>query len=99
MHPIFNDMTADAPPDALNPPLAALWWLRKGGLALGPAWERAHQICQSREGEPFHDMVHALCHSIEGEAANAAYWYRRAGRKPEADITAEWDWLASHLPR
>ena len=47
-------MTFDAaePPAALAPPLQALWWLKKGGLATGPEWERAHEICQAAEGTP-----------------------------------------------
>jgi hypothetical protein len=42
--------------------------------------EKAHQICQEHEGSPLYDWVHALIHRIEGDDANAAYWYRRAGR-------------------
>ena len=47
-------MTFDTPepPATLSPPLQALWWLKKGGLATGPEWERAHAICQTAEGTP-----------------------------------------------
>ena len=34
-------------PDDLNPPQRALWWLRAGGLTVGPDWARAHEICQT----------------------------------------------------
>ena len=79
------------PPATLSPPLQALWWLGKGGLAPGPEWERAHAICQTAEGTPDYDRVHALAHWIEGDTANADYWYRRAGtRRRGADIAAEW---------
>ena len=73
------DLAADAPPDGLAPALAALWWLRKGGLRTGAAWERAHAVCQAHEGERDADLVHALAHWIEGDLGNADYWYRRAG--------------------
>ena len=51
MPDLAASLDADAPPDGLSPPLAALWWLKKGGLGTGPEWERAHEICQSREGD------------------------------------------------
>ena len=47
---------AEAPPPGVSPPLEALWWLRKGGFATGPAWERAHEICQSGEGTRAYDL-------------------------------------------
>lgn len=74
---------------SLSPPLQALWWLRKGGLAMGPEWHKAHAICQTREGDREFDIVHALAHWIEGDEANAAYWYRRAGGGKAATIEAE----------
>jgi hypothetical protein len=89
-------LDASAPPDGLAPPRAALWWLLKGGLATGPEWERAHAICQTAEGTPACDRVHALCHRIEGDAANAAFWDRRAGTTRRfSGLREEWDWLAS----
>lgn len=82
---------AAAPPGDPSAPLRALWWLRKGGLRVGPEWERAHEICQAAEGDPDHDRVHALAHWIEGDAGNSDYWYRRAGaRRGGADVAAEW---------
>jgi hypothetical protein len=89
--------TADAPPDGLAPPLAALWWLRKGGLEPGPEWERAHAICQAHEGERGADVVHALAHWIEGDLGNADYRYRRVGRRRGEDIESEWGRLAGEL--
>ena len=53
------DFAADAPPPGWKPALAALWWLRKGGLRPGAAWEQAHAICQAHEGERGADVVHA----------------------------------------
>jgi hypothetical protein len=79
------------PPVGLSAPLRALWWLRKGGFATGPEWEKAHAICQDAEGTPACDRVHALAHWIEGDRSNSDYWYRRAGAAPVgADPAAEW---------
>ena len=60
----------------------ALDGLRSDDFRMGAAWERAHRMAQSREGEAIFDRLHALCHRIEGDSGNAAYWYRRAGVEP-----------------
>lgn len=87
----FTDVTADAPPAGLSPARAALWWLKKGGLAPGPEWERAHALAQGGAGSADCDRVHALVHWIEGDHANAAHWWRRAGGGPHGTtIAAEW---------
>jgi hypothetical protein len=87
-----SDSFKSSAPDAnLAPPLQALWWLRKGGLLMGPEWQKAHTICQQDEGNPSYDIVHALAHWIEGDEANAAYWYRRAGGQKAETIEAEWE--------
>jgi hypothetical protein len=91
------DTAGHAPPPALSRPQQALWWLRKGGLAMGTEWQKAHELCQMQEGDPAHDIVHALVHWIEGDDANAAYWYRRAGRRPAASIADEWQRLAAEM--
>lgn len=92
------DVSAPAPPAEFTPPLKALWWLKKGGLVLGPEWEVAHTICQADEGEPDHDWVHALCHLIEGDHGNAAYWFRRAGRPAHRrDVEELWQEIAAAL--
>ena len=62
----------DQPP-AAGGLLRALWHGTRG------EWEAAHAIAQdepSAEGA----WVHAWLHRVEGDDANAAYWYRRAGR-------------------
>lgn len=88
---------ADAPQADFSPAAAALWWLGKGGLATGPAWERAHAICQANEGVHGCDLVHGLAHWIEGDLGNADYWYARAGERRGRDLAAEWDRLAAIL--
>lgn len=93
-----DTVAAAAPPPAVTPPVAALWWLAKGDLKTGPAWEKAHQIAQSAEGDAAHDWVHALVHRIEGDVGNAGYWYRRAGKPlSDASIAAEWTAIANAL--
>ena len=90
----FSDVK---PPADLSPPLQALWWLQKGGLAMGPEWEKAHAICQQDEGNADYDLVHALVHWIEGDEANAGYWYRRVGAKRAVTIKEEWERMAKEL--
>lgn len=51
----------------------ALWWDAHGD------WDRAHAFAAEADtGEG--SWVHAFLHRREGDEANAAYWYRRAGR-------------------
>jgi hypothetical protein len=89
--------SGDAPDPSLPPPLQALWWLKKGEFALGREWNTAHSICQTAEGTPAYDLVHALAHWIEGDESNASYWYRRVGPGRAATITAEWERIAAVL--
>ena len=59
--------------------------------ALAGRWDDAHGIAQAHEGQPLADWLHAVLHKIEGDAGNARYWYRRAGRMDHVgdDPTAE----------
>ncbi len=86
----LND-TISEPPEALSPPAKALWWLKKGGFALGSEWEQAHAICQTAEGTQAYDLVHALAHWIEGDTGNRDYWYSRVGGGRAATIEQEWE--------
>lgn len=86
------NLDADTPPADISPPLQALWWLKKGGLATGREWEKAHTICQQAEGTPAYDRVHALAHWIDGDRSNSDYWYRRAkAERCGADPQADWE--------
>jgi len=60
-------------------------------LALAGDWQASHQIVQREEADATSCWIHAVLHKIEGDAANARYWYRRAGQSYEAyaDATAE----------
>lgn len=55
--------------------------LRKAvALASAGDWNGAHAIVQTDETDPLSCWLHACLHRIEGNAANARYWYQRAGR-------------------
>ena len=72
--------------------LKALELLKAGDFLAGSQMEEAHEICQSHEGEPEFDWVHALVHRIEGDDWNADYWYRRAGQlRHPGTIEEEWE--------
>ena len=79
------------PPADLSRALQALWLEARGD------WAGAHTLAQetdSREG----DWVHAYLHRKEGDLANAAYWYRRAGRPPATgEPRSEWEAMARVL--
>ena len=95
---LLESLELDEPPPGLSPPHQALWWLKKGDLKPGPELERAHAICQTAEGTPAFDRVHALLHWIEGDRGNSDYWYRRAGMKPGgADVAGEWAHQAAEV--
>ena len=81
-----KSLTAEEPPQGLTAPLAALWWDAKGD------WARAHGLgdeLETAEGM----AVHAYLHRKEGEAWNADYWYKRAGRGFHRE-TLEEEWAA-----
>jgi len=47
-------------------------------LAAGD-WEAAHAIVQD-DPSSLAAWMHGIVHLLEGDASNARYWYRRAGR-------------------
>jgi hypothetical protein len=97
LSPLSLELAARDDPAGLSIPLQALWWLKKGGLAIGPEWRRAHDLCQQNEGDYAHDLVHALTHWIEDDMSNASYWYRRVGDARAPTIAQEWDRIAAKL--
>ena len=87
-----SSLGAASPSGALPLALQALWWAGK------PDWDRAHNCAQADEGDPACDWVHAYLHRVEGDAANAGYWYRRAGKPVAAGpLAAEWAAIATAL--
>jgi len=84
-------LAAAAPPDGLSPALQALWWDARDD------WGKAHALAQTDEGGAG-DWVHAYLHRKEGDAANAGYWYRRAGRPASrVPLAEEWAAIATAL--
>jgi hypothetical protein len=84
-------LTRAAPPSELSPALAALWHDAKGD------WDAAHRAAQDIDDESG-AWVHAYLHRKEGDASNAAYWYRRAGRPvSRAPLEEEWAAIATEL--
>jgi hypothetical protein len=82
-------MTAlhDRPDPPADPLLNALW------LGLRGDWDAAHAVVQAEDGADA-----AWLHRIEGDAANAGYWYRRAGRPAGQGATrAEGEAIAEAL--
>ncbi|MGA9672011.1 MAG: hypothetical protein WBQ94_22560 [Terracidiphilus sp.] len=78
-------------PDGLTAPMAALWWDAKGD------WTRAHGLVDELE-TPEGMAVHAYLHRKEGEAWNADYWYKRAGRQFHRErLEDEWEALVEGL--
>lgn len=79
-----ESLSSNAPPRDLDRALTGLWWDAKGD------WAKAHESAQEDEG-PAGSWVHAYLHRKEGDASNAGYWYRRAGRSPSrATLEEEW---------
>ena len=71
--------------------LLALWWVGKGD------WGRSHEIAQEVEGRDG-AWVHAYLHREEGDADNAGYWYRRAGRQvATGELRVEWEQIVMEL--
>jgi hypothetical protein len=79
------------PPAGLGLAAQGLWWDAKGD------WDRAHRCAQDQD-DAQGAWVHAYLHRKEGDAANAGYWYRRAG-KPAASgsLDTEWEVIARAL--
>lgn len=95
---LHDSFDKSEPPRDMTKPLQALWWLKKGGLKVGPEWEQAHIICQAMEGVKAFDWVHALAHWIEADFGNADYWYRRAGeRRAKPTVSEEWAHIVAEL--
>ena len=87
----FRATLTDANPPAVSNALQALWQDAKGD------WHGAHDLLQN-DNSPAGSWVHAYLHRKEPDPANAAYWYRKAG-KPVATGTLdeEWEAIATQL--
>ena len=84
-------LSQDAPPEELSGSLKALWMDANGD------WAQAHKTVQDLNTEDA-AWVHAYLHRKEGDRSNAAYWYRKAGRRPGGDsLDEEWRDIAEEL--
>jgi len=88
----FRQSLAQAePPPGIGLAAQGLWWDAKGD------WDAAHHRAQEQD-DPAGAWVHAYLHRKEGDAANAGYWYRRAGKAPATtSLTNEWEAIARAL--
>ena len=60
-------------------------------------WDGAHQIVQNLNHN-WANWIHAYLHRKEPDLSNAAYWYRRAGRKiPEYSLEKEWKEIYDYI--
>lgn len=82
----FKQSLSGSAPPAVPNALQALWWEGKGD------WTKAHDLLQD-DNSPAGSWVHAYLHRKEPDPANAAYWYRRAG-KPVASGGFDTEWEA-----
>jgi len=79
------------PPPGLGHAVRGLWWDAKGD------WDKAHGCAQEQDDDAG-AWVHAYLHRKEGDAANAGYWYRRAGKTPAtSSLPQEWEAIAGAL--
>lgn len=84
-------LSQETPPGGLSLALQALWHQARGD------WDRAHRLAQAQHDDAG-AWVHAHLHRGEGDAANAGYWYRRAGRPPsQAPLEMEWEEIVRAL--
>jgi len=90
-HELRATLAGSKPPAGVDRLVEALWWDANGD------WERAHEIA-GELSSPDASWVHAYLHRREGDASNAGYWYRRAGRSPAGGtFESEWDDIADAL--
>ena len=84
-------LSSARPPADLPQALVALWQDATGN------WDAAHKVAQDIDDEDS-AWIHAYLHRKEGDAGNAAYWYRRAG-KPVSKLAldVEWEEIATDL--
>jgi hypothetical protein len=79
------------PPREISQAARGLWWDGRG------EWAKAHE-CAQEQDDAAGAWVHAYLHRKEGDAGNAGYWYRRAGKAPAtSSLAQEWEAIARAL--
>ena len=87
----LSALTTGDTPDGLSPALRAMWEDARGN------WDAAHALAQDID-DRVGSWIHAYLHRKEGDLANAAYWYRRAGRSVAQDALGdEWTRIVAEL--
>jgi hypothetical protein len=87
----FKESLKDTMPPALPLALQVMWFAGKG------EWATAHDLLQNGDS-PEGAWVHAYLHRKEGDASNAGYWYRRAGKPmPKGSLDTEWETIVTSL--
>lgn len=62
-------------------------------------WQLAHELIQDLD-TPEAAWIHAYLHRKEGDAFNAGYWYRKAGKPVcHESLEKEWTQLWEHFNR
>jgi hypothetical protein len=86
-----SSLSSSQPSQGVSILLQALWHDAKGD------WQAAHDLVDGLEESKAY-WVHAYLHRKEGDASNANYWYRRAGKKmPEYSLQKEWEEIVTAL--
>jgi len=86
-----SSLSSSQPPQDVSVLLQALWHDAKED------WHKAHHLVDELEESKAY-WVHAYLHRKEGDASNANYWYRRAGKKmPDYSLQKEWEEIVSEL--
>ena len=62
-------------------------------------WQAAHAIVQEDEESALACWAHGIVHLLEGDAANARYWYKNAGRPFGEDVPREIAALSAAVER
>lgn len=91
-HAFIQSIQTGSEPDSSWPlALRALWWTGKGD------WDKAHSLV-ARATSQAESWVHAHLHRVEGDQANAAYWYKTAGKAAcELSFDEEFETLVEAL--
>lgn len=83
----IHSLKEETPPADSNSYLRALWFAHRG------QWDAAHDLVQ-HDASVNAAWIHAYLHRVEGDDANAAYWYRNAGKPVcRTDLKTEWNAL------
>lgn len=87
----ISSLSAGKPPVMVSVYLQSLWYDARGD------WNKAHDMIQDIQDNTA-SHIHAYLHRKEGDAANARYWYNRAGKSyPSVTLQEEWNALVKAL--